>query len=105
MKGTKKALLMTLCLAGSAVVAPMLAMAGVGIGVDIDLAPPAQRVEVVPAPRPGYVWAPGYWEYRDHAHVWVPGRWELRPRAHARWVSGHWRHTRHGWYWVEGHWR
>ena len=33
------------------------------------------RVETVPEPRVGFVWAPGFWEWRDHAHVWVPGRW------------------------------
>ena len=45
------------------------------VSIDIDVAPPAPRVEVIPAPRAGYVWAPGYWEWRDSAHVWIPGRW------------------------------
>src|ERR1700712_4050337 len=43
--------------------------------VDIGVAPPPPRVEVVPAPRHGYVWAPGYWDYRGHNHVWVAGRY------------------------------
>ena len=28
---------------------------------EVDVAPPAPRVEVVPAPRAGYVYEPGYW--------------------------------------------
>ncbi len=31
-----------------------------GVNVDIDIAPPALREEVLLAPRPGYIWAPGY---------------------------------------------
>ena len=39
--------------------------------VDIDVAPPAPREEVVPAPRVGFVWAPGYWNWDGHKHVWA----------------------------------
>ena len=43
-------------------------------------APPPPRYEVVPAPRRGYVWAPGYWEPRGHRHVWRAGHWvQARP--------------------------
>ena len=38
-------------------------------------APPPARYEAVPAPRRGYVWAPGYWEPRGHRHVWRTGHW------------------------------
>jgi hypothetical protein len=31
----------------------------------VDIAPPEPRHEVVPAPRAGYVWAPGYYNYRN----------------------------------------
>src|SRR4051812_46021072 len=40
------------------------------------LAPPAPQYEVAPSPRPGYVWAPGYWQWNGSQHVWAPGRWE-----------------------------
>ncbi|HUQ27248.1 MAG TPA: YXWGXW repeat-containing protein [Usitatibacter sp.] len=53
--------------------------------------PPPLRYEVVPAPRAGWVWAPGYWEWRHHRHVWVAGHWtRYRPGyvyAPARWVQ------------------
>jgi len=42
----------------------------------VDIAPPAPRYEVVPAPRAGYVWVPGYWDWRGHRHVWTRGHWE-----------------------------
>ncbi|MBS0446123.1 MAG: YXWGXW repeat-containing protein [Proteobacteria bacterium] len=43
--------------------------------VIVDVAPPAARVEAVPAPRAGYIWTPGYWNYVNHRHVWVAGTW------------------------------
>ncbi|HEX7932705.1 MAG TPA: YXWGXW repeat-containing protein, partial [Paraburkholderia sp.] len=49
------------------------------------LAPPPPRVEVVPAPRPGYVWDQGGWRWRRGQYVWVPGHWQVvRPGYH--WV-------------------
>ncbi len=101
MKGTTTTLLMTLCLAGGAVVAPTVASAGVGI--DINIAPPAPRVEVLPPPRAGYVWAPGYWEYRDGAHVWVGGRWVGERRGY-RWVPDRWEQHGPRWHHERGHW-
>jgi len=40
-----------------------------------NVAPPAARYERVPAPRAGYVWAPGYWDYRGNQHRWRAGHW------------------------------
>jgi len=57
--------------------------------VVIETAPPPAREEVVPAPRHGYVWAPGYWEWRHGHHVWV---------------KGHWERERHGMYWHPSRW-
>ena len=79
MNASRKALLLGLMMAAGTVGVPTIASAGVSI--DIEVAPPPVRVETVPGPRVGYVWAPGYWEWRDRAHVWVP-RWH-----HER---GHW---------------
>jgi hypothetical protein len=30
----------------------------------------------VPAPRSGYVWAPGHYEYSNNSYNWVGGQWE-----------------------------
>jgi hypothetical protein len=101
MKSTTKALLMSLCIAGSATVVPTLVSAGVGI--DINIAPPAPRIEEVPVARPGYVWAPGYWDYRGRAHVWVPGRWRGERRGY-HWAPDRWDRRGERWHHERGHW-
>jgi len=55
----------------------------------VNIAPPAPRYEVVPAPRSGYVWVPGYWDWRGNHHVWA---------------KGHWERERHGMYWHPNRW-
>lgn len=95
-----RATVMSLCLLGSALT-PLVSSAQ--IGVDITVAPPAPQVEVVPAPRAGYVWAPGYWNWVGGRHVWVGGHW-IGARPGYRWVPDAW--VRHGdrWHYARGHW-
>jgi hypothetical protein len=57
MKKGGKALILGLSIASGALLAPVIASAQ----IDITVAPPEPRAEVVPGPRAGYVWAPGYW--------------------------------------------
>jgi hypothetical protein len=74
--------------------------------IDVHVAPPPPRHEVVPAARAGYVWAPGYWDWRGHRHVWVNGHWERARTGYVyhepRWeqVEGNWR-LHHG-AWAHG---
>ena len=91
----------TLCLVGAAAMAP--AAGAANVSVDIDIAPPASRVEVVPAPRVGYVWAPGYWDWRGHEHVWVRGRW-IREHHGRHWVPAHWVQNGRHWHMERGRW-
>jgi hypothetical protein len=71
----------------------------------VPLPPPPPRVEVVGvAPSPAHVWIGGYHRWDGHAYVWVPGHWAARPHAHAVWTAGRWHHHARGYYWVEGHW-
>lgn len=80
-------------LLGGCVVAP----APVAVGPDMPagvvyapVAPPAPRVEVIPAvPYPGAVWIDGYWNWSGGRHVWVPGRY-ARPQPGYRWQPRHW---------------
>ena len=51
-------------------------------------APPPPVVER-PAPRRGYVWAPGYHDWRDDRYVWVPGRYETE-RVGYEWQPPRW---------------
>ncbi|HEY0824568.1 MAG TPA: YXWGXW repeat-containing protein, partial [Ramlibacter sp.] len=57
----------------------------------VSTAPPPPRYEVVPAPRVGWVWAPGHYEWRGNEYVWVEGHW-MRDRVgyeyrEPRWVQ------------------
>ena len=71
--------------------------------VEIEVAPPAVREEVVPGPRHGYAWAPGYWEWRGHQHYWVRGHW-VRERHGHHWEPAHWVEYGHHWRFVPGVW-
>lgn len=71
--------------------------------VYVNLAPPAPIVEAVPAPRVGYVWAPGYYSWNGHRHVWRHGYW-VRERAGRHWVAHRWERRGNGWYFHDGYW-
>ncbi len=93
----------------AALVASTLATAALpstaATSVVIAIGPPAPLVEVVPAPRRGYEWSPGYWNWsaRHHRHQWVAGSW-MRGRpgyvyAPPTWVErgGRWEQRRGAW--------
>jgi hypothetical protein len=97
----KKILLATaLAAAFTGVTVPAVATAAV---IVVHTAPPAPREEVVPAPRHGYVWAPGYWDWRNNRHVWVKGTWVRERRGYVyhqpewREHDGRWEMTRGSW--------
>jgi hypothetical protein len=81
--------------------APMISSARVYL--DVDIAPPAPQVEVVPAPRAGFVWAPGYWNYDGHRHVWAKGHWIHERKGH-HWVGDNWEQRNGRWHHEVGHW-
>ena len=87
---------------GLSLMAAVPARADVRVGVHIG--PPAERVVVAPAARPGYVWAPGYWRWNGRRHVWVDGRW-LRTRHGRVWVADRWDQRGPDWVFVRGHWQ
>ncbi|AIO69216.1 YXWGXW repeat-containing protein [Burkholderia oklahomensis] len=66
-------------------------------------APPAPRIEVVPAPRAGFAWDQGHWQWRYGRYAWIPGHWQP-VRVGYRWVPGHWVAYGPNWQWVPGHW-
>jgi len=74
------------------------------IGIDIQIAPPPPPPNVIiPPPRMGFVWAPGYWRWNGRRHVWVAGHW-LRARPGWHWVPEHWVEHRGHYRFVRGHW-
>jgi hypothetical protein len=99
MKTGVKALILSLSIAGGALLAPVIASAQ----IEITVAPPEPRVEVVPEPRPGYVWAPGYWGWRGGAHVWIGGHW-IGERRGYHWVPDRWEQRGDHYHYWKGHW-
>lgn len=72
--------------------------------VYVEIAPPAPRHEVVPAARPGYVWANGHYEWRGNQYVWVPGHW-ITARSGYEFREPRWVQRGNGqWYMVGGNW-
>ncbi len=69
----------------------------------VQSAPPAPRDEAQPAPRDGYVWVPGYWDWRHQHHVWVAGTW-LRERRGYVYHAPEWRERDGHWEMVRGNW-
>jgi hypothetical protein len=82
---------------------PAQAMAQ-GYSVIVRTAPPPPRQELVPAPRRGYEWAPGYWNYSGNKHKWTAGHWE-RVHAGQRYQRPEWQQTSNGWRLNKGGWQ
>ena len=93
----------------SVVAAPAIftpAAAQVGVSITVGTPPPAPIYEVVPAPRAGYAWAPGYWRWENERHIWAPGRW-IEARHGHHWVADRWVRVEGphgGWRHEMGHW-
>ncbi len=83
----KRKLLLAALVASTLGAIPLQSSAAVEVYV--DSAPPPPRHELIPAPRHGWVWAPGYWDWRHGRYTWV---------------GGHWVRERHGMYWHPDRW-
>jgi hypothetical protein len=101
MNASRQAVFLGLLIAMAAAASPTIVSAGVAI--DIDVAPPPVRIETVPPPRVGYIWAPGYWSWSYHEHVWVGGRYIVERRGY-HWVPDRWEQRGPHWHHVEGYW-
>lgn len=83
---------------------PTVMLKALGAGhLEVRLEPPPPRREPIPAPRPGFVWVPGYWDWRNARHSWVVGHWVPERRGYHwrphRWISrdGRWYLQPGGW--------
>lgn len=98
----RKSLLTAWCVAALGVVSvPLTASAATRIYLDV--APPAPRHEVVPEPRRGYAWSPGYWNVRNHRHVWQAGHW-VRQRNGYYYTQPTWTQRDNRWQLERGRW-
>lgn len=86
-----------------AIAVPATSEASSPVVVSVRVAPPPLRYEVIPALRRGYVWVPGYWDWRGHRHVWVNGVW-VRERRGYIYQPHRWEQRGTGWYLNRGRW-
>lgn len=94
----------TLLALGAAAAFPLPSMAQASYSIVISSAPPEPLYERAPGHRRGYVWTPGYWDWRGHRHEWVGGHWVAERPGYA-YVAPAW-HQRHGgWYLEPGRWQ
>lgn len=98
----RKSLVAVLCVASlGAVSLPLTASADTRIY--LNSAPPQPRHEVVPAPRKGYLWVPGYWNARNNRHAWQAGHWE-RNRPGYHYIEPAWTQHENRWVLQRGRW-
>jgi hypothetical protein len=77
----------------------------VGVGVNIDIAPPALPVYVQPAaPFPNAIWQPGYWAWGQYGYYWVPGVWVAAAQPGYLWTPGYWGFGGGSYMWHPGYW-
>lgn len=91
-------------LISSAAFIPPQAIAQSRVDIIIGNAPPPVRYEVIPAPRHGYEWVPGYWDWNGRRHHWIAGHWE-RMRAGHYYAPPVWEQRNNGWYLNRGGWQ
>lgn len=72
--------------------------------VVVQSAPPAPIYESVPAPREGYIWAPGHYVWENGRYHWRGGEWMASREGYA-WQAPRWEQRSDGsWYLVGGTW-
>ena len=100
------ALLAALAMAagGLFITAPAAAGVDVHVGIQVATRPPPPRYELTPAPRRGYVWSPGYWNWTGVRYVWTPGTW-YPVRTGYDWYAPAWVQMGGSWRFREGYWR
>jgi hypothetical protein len=80
-----------------------VASADRGVELEIGVAPPPARVEVVPAPREGYVYDRGHYEWDGQQYQWREGRYIERREGHE-WRPSVIEHHGDKWRFRAGHW-
>ena len=95
----KRKMLLAALVASSLGIIPLQASAA----VYVDIAPPPPRHELVPTPRHGYVWAPGYWDWSHGRYHWVRGHW-IRERRGMYWHPDRWESRDGRWVFERGGW-
>ena len=87
---------------GAGAYAPLPSMAQ-NVELYIGSAPPAPLYERAPSVRRGYVWSPGYWEWRGHRHFWVPGSYIVERPGYV-YAPPAWQQRGGRWIMQQGYW-
>ncbi len=95
--------LASLIAVGAAAFAPLPSMAQTDVQLYIGSAPPAPIYEHAPAVRRGYVWSPGYWDWRGHRHHWVRGSYIVERPGYV-YAPPAWQERGGRWYMQQGGW-
>ena len=85
---------LAMLLAAGAISAP--AWSAVYVYQDVPQAPPKPAEESMPTAREGYVWAPGYWDWRESKYAWSKGHW-VKARPGYRYVAPRWEENQGRW--------
>ena len=93
---------LALTLAAGLCALPSLSQAA-RVEFDVQVAPPPDRVEVVPPPRAGYRWEPGYWQWDNGRYAWNDGRY-IEDREGHRYIEHRWEHDGDHYRFHGGHW-
>lgn len=88
----------------AAAIAASMPVAARAQQIIVQVGPPPMVQEVMPGPRPGWVWVQGHQEWRHNHHVWVPGYW-VRERAGYGWVQPRWEQRGGQWVYFAGNWQ
>jgi hypothetical protein len=73
--------------------ATSFAQISIGIGISVNIEPPALPVYVQPpCPQPNFMWTPGYWAWDGDIgdYYWIPGTWVEAPQPGYLWTPGYW---------------
>ena len=98
-----KASVLALSLLAPLATLPTAANATVDIDLVVRIPPPAIRYEAAPPPRVGFVWVPGYWDWRSSHHVWIAGTW-VRERPGYVYYRPTWVERNGQWHLARGYW-
>jgi hypothetical protein len=99
----KRTLALTALILAAAAAAPLPSLAASNVSLYVGTAPPAPMYERIPAPRHGYVWAPGYWAWNGHRHAWTSGYW-VAERPGYVYNAPAWYQNDGGWYMQPARW-
>jgi hypothetical protein len=104
MQGSKGLILATaLALVGTCAFSASPAEARGVVTIYATSEPPPLREELIPAPRRGYVWVPGSWNWSHRRYAWSRGHF-VRERRGYHYTPARWDHDGNRWRYNAGRW-